>query len=103
MHFSSNGKDGIWIRYVCIFQNAQRLGKAIEVANLVEENNGLDALEHLQQHENDQVYSASVDIITQFFSGDDEEETGLEPEAASDVFVFGSTNAVAQQNQHIHF
>jgi len=80
--------------------NAQRLNKLPEVANQVEEYHGLDALELLQQHESEQVYNASVDIISTFFSDEDEELTGVEPSTQSDVFVFG---AGPSQNQHIHF
>lgn len=76
------------------------MNKLAEVANMVEEYNGLDALEVLQQHESEQVYNASVDIISTFFSEDDEVVTGIEPNAQSDVFVFG---AAQPQNQHIHF
>ncbi len=75
------------------------MDKLEEVATQVEEFNGLDALEDLQQHENEQIYNASVLIITEFFSVNEEETTGLEPEAASDVFVFNSN----RPNQHIHF
>ena len=75
------------------------MDKLEEVATQVEEFNGLDALEDLQQHENEQIYNASVLIITEFFSVNEEEATGLEPEAASDVFVFNSN----RPNQHIHF
>eukprot|EP00794_Sanderia_malayensis_P015502 gene15502-17081_t len=85
-----------------ILLNAKRLNKIDEVATHIEEHNGLDALEKLQECGNDQIYSASVDIITQFFSGEDVEETGLEPEVSSDVFVFGAAPGF-QANQHIHF
>ena len=82
-------------------QNAQRLNKLADVANMVEEHHGLDALEALQQHESEQVYNASVEIITSFFSEEEEVDTGVEPAAQSDVFVFGATQI--PQNQHIHF
>ena len=76
--------------------------KLVEITTMIEEYEGTDALEKLQYHENEQVYNASVELITTFFS-DDEEMTGLEPKAESDVFVFGAAGSSAAQNQHIHF
>ena len=54
------------------------MNKLPEVANQVEEYRGLAALELLQQHESEQAYSASVNIMSTFFSDEDEELTGVE-------------------------
>ena len=48
-----------------------------KVCERVEECDGLDKLEALQQHESTAIYETAYKIIDEFFH-DDEEETGLE-------------------------
>uniref|UniRef100_A0A0N4ZAH5 Importin subunit alpha n=1 Tax=Parastrongyloides trichosuri TaxID=131310 RepID=A0A0N4ZAH5_PARTI len=45
------------------------------VATIIEECGGLDKIEHLQNHENEDVYKLAFDIIDNFFSGEDDNDT----------------------------
>lgn len=47
---------------------AEKMGEADRVAIMIEENGGLDKLETLQTHDNEQVYQKSMAIIDTFFS-----------------------------------
>ncbi|XP_032666865.1 importin subunit alpha [Odontomachus brunneus] len=56
-----------------ILQAAEKMGQVDQVAMIIEETGGLDKLEALQHHENEQIYHKSMSIIDLFFSGDDEQ------------------------------
>lgn len=72
---------------------------AEQIANLIEECDGLAKIEDLQNHENVEIYKLAYDIIEQFFSdevGDDE----LQPQVADDgAFQFNPNN----QNNEFNF
>ena len=72
---------------------------AEQIANLIEECDGLAKIEDLQNHENVEIYKLAYDIIEQFFSdevGDDE----LQPQVADDGgFQFNPNN----QNSEFNF
>ncbi|EPY81643.1 hypothetical protein CB1_000724003, partial [Camelus ferus] len=46
--------------------------EASTVAEIIEECGGLEKIEVLQQHENEDIYKLAFEIIDQYFSGDDE-------------------------------
>ncbi|MGH0169994.1 UNVERIFIED_CONTAM: hypothetical protein FKN15_063289 [Acipenser sinensis] len=46
--------------------------EAEAIANLIEECGGLEKIEQLQNHENEDIYKLAYEIIDQFFSSDDE-------------------------------
>uniref|UniRef100_A0A8C1UKL3 Importin subunit alpha n=1 Tax=Cyprinus carpio TaxID=7962 RepID=A0A8C1UKL3_CYPCA len=54
--------------------------EAETIANLIEECGGLEKIEQLQNHENEDIYKLAYEIIDQFFSSDDIDEN-LVPEA----------------------
>ena len=50
---------------------------------------GLDKLEQLQNHSNEDVYKKAVHILETYFGLDDEEDDdGIAPEATNNAFVF---------------
>ncbi|KAB1267523.1 Importin subunit alpha-4, partial [Camelus dromedarius] len=56
--------------------------EASTVAEIIEECGGLEKIEVLQQHENEDIYKLAFEIIDQYFSGDDiDEDPSLIPEA----------------------
>ncbi|XP_015590305.1 importin subunit alpha [Cephus cinctus] len=57
-----------------ILTAAEKMGEIERVAIMVEEVGGLDKLENLQQHENEQVYQKAMAMIDTFFSDGDAED-----------------------------
>ncbi|XP_047449265.1 importin subunit alpha-3 [Mugil cephalus] len=72
--------------------------EAETIANLIEECGGLEKVEQLQNHENEDIYKLAYEIIDQFFSSDDiDEDTSLAPEAIQGgIYGFNSANVPAE-------
>ena len=55
----------------------------------MDEAEGIDALEKLQEHENEEVYSKAVHLLETYFGAEEEEDENLAPNATSSGFAFG--------------
>ena len=51
-----------------ILSTAAQQGEAEQICQMIEECDGLDKIENLQTHENEQVYKKALAIITTFFA-----------------------------------
>jgi len=58
------------------------------IAHMIEECGGLDRIEMLQQHENEDIYKLAYAIIDHYFSGDVEEDPALAPAPTEEGFHF---------------
>uniref|UniRef100_H3CQJ2 Importin subunit alpha n=1 Tax=Tetraodon nigroviridis TaxID=99883 RepID=H3CQJ2_TETNG len=68
------------------------------IANLIEDCGGLEKVELLQNHENEDIYKLAYEIIDQYFSSDDiDEDASLVPEAfQGGTYGFNSANVPAK-------
>ncbi|XP_046668023.1 importin subunit alpha-1 [Homalodisca vitripennis] len=76
-----------------ILAAAEKMGEVTGVATYIEECGGLDKLELLQTHENEQIYQKVVQIIDTYFSGD-EDDPNVAPTTTSE----GAIEFNARQN-----
>lgn len=72
-------------------------------AVLVEECYGLDKIEMLQNHENQDIYQKAFDIIEQYFGTEDEEDRNIAPPAGDQQFGFSSEMAEAVPSAGFNF
>jgi len=63
-----------------------------------DEAEGVDKLEALQTHHNEEVYDKAVELLEKYFGEDADEEENLLPNTAGNTFAFGA-NPLAQQAQ----
>lgn len=78
-----NAKDNQVVQVVLdgINNILKMAGENEAVATLIEECGGLDKIETLQNHENEDIYKLAYEIIDQFFSGDPDDEIRAEENA----------------------
>jgi hypothetical protein len=60
--------------------------------DLVEECGGLDQLEDLQRHENEEIYEKSVKILQEYFESEEDDGMGMQPDVDQNTgqFQFGA-------------
>jgi len=70
-----------------------------DYADAVEDCEGLDAIEALQRHENEEIYEKSVKILKNFFDSDEEENAAMAPavDHTTGQFGFGMGNQAPTQ------
>lgn len=66
-----------------ILQAASKLQQAEHVCVMLEECEGLDKIEALQQHQNSEVYQLALSIIDKYFSEEQEEDPALAPDTTA--------------------
>lgn len=65
-----------------------------------DEAEGIDKLEQLQEHENEDVYSAAVDLLERFFGEEDDEDQNIAPNAGQGGFKFAASTAPTPLGTH---
>ncbi|XP_070579990.1 importin subunit alpha-1-like [Ptychodera flava] len=64
------------------------------VCLMIEEAGGLEKLESLQHHENEEVYEAALRLIDKFFSGEEDEDDAIAPDTTDNTAYKFSADAV---------
>uniref|UniRef100_A0A7S1NAH0 Importin subunit alpha n=1 Tax=Eutreptiella gymnastica TaxID=73025 RepID=A0A7S1NAH0_9EUGL len=68
-----------------------------QMAQFVQEAGGLDKIENLQSHSNNEIYEHAVTILDQFFEAEDEDvAVGAETDPSGTAFTFGQPAAPGQ-------
>ncbi|XP_054753395.1 importin subunit alpha-1-like [Lytechinus pictus] len=82
-----------------ILSAADKLKQLEIVCEMIEEAEGLDKIEALQQHENENVYEMSLEIIEKYYSPQEEEDVTVAPSTTnSGTFEFSAQQATAPQD-----
>jgi HEAT repeat protein len=61
-----------------------------QMATWIEEAEGLDKIEELQSHDNDDIYNKVVKIISEYFEGEEEDDGNVAPQIEGNQFQFGA-------------
>ena len=73
------------------------------MAIFVSEAEGLNKIEDLQQHSNNDIYEKCIKILETYFGVDDEEDVNIAPAADGAQFGFGAAPAAGGAQQHFNF
>ncbi|XP_074658026.1 importin subunit alpha-4-like [Tubulanus polymorphus] len=64
------------------------------VCRLIEECEGLDEIERLQSHENEEIYRMAFEIIDSYFSGDVDEDANVAPISDGQAYQFATNSTI---------
>lgn len=67
------------------------------ICTQIEESGGLDKIEMLQNHENEEIYKLAYEIVDSYFGGVDDEDEELVPESTTEGFQFGDNPQVPNE------
>jgi importin subunit alpha-1 len=78
-------------------EDAQKKGMSVsEYGQYIDSEGGLDKIEQLQNHQQNEIYEKAMKIIQKYF-GFEDEDAGVEPQMdAAQQFAFGGAAAPAQ-------
>lgn len=75
-----------------ILKLAYQSGDVNAITSTIEECGGLDKIEKLQQHQNEDIYKLAYTIIDSYFSAEDAEDNSVAPLAGADAYQFGPSD-----------
>merc|ERR1712025_740667 len=81
-----------------ILATAEKLQETDKVAMMVEECGGLDRIEALQSHENEQIYHKALQIIETFFPDGEQVDEEIAPKAGEAGFEFAAGESSVPQS-----
>ncbi|KAJ4915007.1 Importin subunit alpha-4 [Raphanus sativus] len=64
-------------------------------AQLIEESDGLDKIENLQSHDNNEIYEKAVKILERYWAEEEDEQILPDGDPAEQGFSFGNNQAAA--------
>jgi len=67
---------------------AEKVGQLEQARVYIEEIDGLTKIEKLQENENEEVYKLAYHMVEKFFSDDNVDDEGLQPEMTNDQYNF---------------
>jgi len=70
-----------------ILEVGEKTGK--DYTGIIDECDGLDKIEGLQEHQNETIYQKAVDIIERFYGVEEEGDENIVPEVSGNTFAFG--------------
>lgn len=76
-----------------LFTLAEKLGGTENLCLMIEEVGGLDKLENLQKHENEEIYKKAYSIVDTFFSCNDDHATDLAPQEVNGALEFNTSKS----------
>ena len=76
---------------------AEKIGQQEIVCVMVEECGGLDRIEDLQNHENEHVYKAALELIEKWFGGEEEDDNIAPATTDGNVYQFDAAATIPQQ------
>jgi len=84
-----------------ILTTASKAGQVDALCQMIEECEGLDKIEDLQNHENEEVYKKALELIENFFN--DEKDEQADGDANGEAFTFSQPTASSNNGGSIQF